>query len=67
MNLPGNRIWTRHVTDHVYILHKAVSIQKYASDPDPNIRGYILPVFNAVPILHSLVDIPDIWYHEAAS
>ena len=28
MNQPGNCIWTRNVTVHVYILHKAVTIQK---------------------------------------
>jgi len=39
--------------------------KKYASDP--NIRGYILPVFKAIPILHSLANTLDIRYHEAAS
>ena len=67
MNLHGNCIWTSHVIDHVYILYKAVSIQKICFQSDPNIRGYILPVFKAILILHSVADTPSIQYHEAAS
>jgi len=40
---------------------KAVLLEKYVSDPDPNIlRLYILPIFKAVPIVHSLANTPDI-------
>ena len=47
--------------------NKAVLIQKYDSNPDPDIWGYILLIFKAVPTQYSLANTPDIQYHEAVS
>ena len=52
----------------VMVVTKAVLIQKnMILIPIPIFRGYILLIFKAVPILHSLADTPDIRYHEAVS